>query len=94
MPYGDAVLVDLSGRSFLRFQASFPRDRVGDLPTELVEHFFRSLSDSLGATLHVEVTGDNAHHMVEVAFKAVARALRPALADGGGGEIPSTKGSL
>lgn len=94
------VLVDLSGRSYLRFEGEFPRERVGELPTELVEHFFRSLADSLGATLHVSVTGENAHHMVEVTFKAVARALRPALAHGAvgpggsGGEVPSTKGSL
>ena len=64
-----------------------------ELPTELVSHFFRSLSDALKATLHVEVTGENAHHMVEACFKAVGRSLRQAIAKSGT-ELPSTKGVL
>ncbi len=72
---------------------TFPRERVGDLPTELVPHFFRSLCDSLGANLHLEVHGENAHHMVEGCFKAVARALRAALRREGD-VLPSTKGML
>ena len=63
------------------------------MPTELVEHFFRSLADSLGATLHVSVKGSNAHHMVEACFKAVGRALRQAIHQEGN-ELPSTKGVL
>lgn len=87
------VSLDLSGRPLLVFDGSFPRDRVGQMPTELVEHFFRSLADSLGATLHVSVKGSNAHHMVEACFKAVGRALRQAIHQEGN-ELPSTKGVL
>jgi imidazoleglycerol-phosphate dehydratase/histidinol-phosphatase len=88
-----SAAVDLSGRAHFKFGGKFPRAAVGGLPTELVPHFFRSLSDSLGATLHLTVNGENAHHMVEACFKAVGRALRPAFKLGGGG-LPSTKGIL
>jgi len=87
------VSVDLGGRPFLVFEAKFARDRVGDLPTELVPHFFRSLAETLGAAIHVRVRGENTHHMVEVTFKAVARALRQALKRQGD-ELPTTKGQL
>ena len=88
-----SALLDLSGRPYFVFDGRFPRERVGDLPTELVPHFFRSLCDSLGANLHLEVRGENAHHMVEGCFKAVARALRTALRREGD-VLPSTKGVL
>jgi imidazoleglycerol-phosphate dehydratase / histidinol-phosphatase len=88
-----SAAVDLSGRAHFKFVGKFPREAVGGLPTEMVPHFFRSLSDSLGATLHLRVKGQNAHHMVEACFKAVGRALRPAFKLGGGG-LPSTKGAL
>jgi len=87
------VTIDLSGRASFRFSAAFPRDQVGELSTEMVEHFFRSLADSLGASLHIEVTGENTHHMVEACFKAVGRALRQAIAREGN-TLPSTKGLL
>ena len=87
------VSLDLSGRPYLVFDGSFPQDRVGQMPTELVEHFFRSLADSMGATLHVSVKGSNTHHMVEACFKAVGRALRQAI-QVEGDELPSTKGIL
>jgi imidazoleglycerol-phosphate dehydratase / histidinol-phosphatase len=87
------VSVDLGGRPFLVFEAEFPRDRVGELPTELVPHFFRSLAETLGAAIHVRVRGENAHHMVEVCFKGVARALRQAIVRRGD-ELPTTKGRL
>ena len=74
------------------FEGSFPRERVGEVPTELVPHFFRSLCDALGANLHLSVRGDNAHHMVEACFKVVARALRQAIRREGDA-LPSTKGS-
>jgi len=85
--------LDLSGRAYFVFDGSFPRDRVGDVPTELVPHFFRSLCDAIGANLHLAVRGDNAHHMVEACFKSVARALRVALRREGA-DLPSTKGTL
>ena len=88
------VALDLSGRAYFVFDGKFPRDVVGELPTELVPHFFRSLSDALAATLQMSVKGDNTHHMVETLFKGFGRALRPALARGAGSEIPSTKGVL
>jgi len=87
------VSVDLGGRPFLVFEGEFPRERVGELPTELVPHFFRSLAETLGAAIHVRVRGENAHHMVEVCFKGVARALRQAL-ERRGELLPSTKGTL
>ena len=87
------VAVDLSGRAAFRFSANFPRDNVGELSTEMVEHFFRSLAESLGAALHLEVRGENTHHMIEACFKAVGRALRQALTRTGT-ELPSTKGTL
>ena len=85
--------LDLSGRAYFVFDGSFPRERVGEVPTELVPHFFRSLCDALGANLHLAVRGENAHHMVEACFKAVARALRVGLRREGSA-LPSTKGAL
>ena len=73
------VSVDLGGRPFLVFEAQVRARRVGELPTELVPHFFRSLAETLGAAIHIRVRGENTHHMVEVCFKAVARALRQAI---------------
>ena len=66
---------------------------MGDIPTELVPHFFRSLCDTLGANLHLAVKGENAHHMVEACFKVTARTLRQAIRREGD-ELPSTKGAL
>ena len=87
------VTIDLGGRPFSVFQANFPRNEVGGLPTELVPHFFSSLAETLGAAIHIEVEGENSHHMIESCFKGVARSLRQAfLRDGN--EIPSTKGTL
>lgn len=87
------VSIDLSGRSRFRFAGQFPRDSVGEMSTEMVEHFFQSLADSLGAALHIEVTGENTHHMVEACFKSVGRALRQAIKLDGD-SLPSTKGVL
>jgi len=87
------VALDLSGRAFAQFSGHFPRETVGALPTELVPHFFRSLAEALGAALHVSVTGENTHHMIEACFKGVGRALRQALRREGT-ELPSTKGIL
>lgn len=87
------VALDLSGRAAFEFKGEFPRDNVGELSTEMVEHFFRSLAESLPAALHIEVTGRNTHHMIEACFKSVGRALRQAIARTGT-ELPSTKGTL
>lgn len=85
--------LDFSGRACFVFDGEFRRERVGDLPTELVAHFFRSLCDAAGLNLHLQVRGDNDHHKIEAMFKAVARALRLALRRDGAG-LPSTKGVL
>jgi imidazoleglycerol-phosphate dehydratase/histidinol-phosphatase len=87
------AVLDLSGRPCLVFDGAFPRDRVGDLPTELVPHFFRSLCETSGLNLHLTVRGENAHHMVEACFKSVGRALRQAIRREGS-ELPTTKGAL
>jgi imidazoleglycerol-phosphate dehydratase/histidinol-phosphatase len=87
------VALDLSGRPFFVWEGRFNRERIGELPTELVPHFFRSLSDALGAALHLRVSGENSHHMVESCFKGVGRALRQAIRRDGS-ELPSTKGAL
>ncbi len=87
------VAIDLSGRPAFQFDAAFTREQVGGLSTEMVRHFFASLSQSLGAAIHMQVSGENNHHMVEGLFKATGRALRPALARGGTA-VPSTKGTL
>lgn len=88
------VALDLSGRPWYVQEGQFPRQTVGGMHTEMVGHFFRSLAQTLGAAIHLRVTGDNTHHMVEAAFKGVGRALRPALARTGDSGVPSTKGVL
>jgi imidazoleglycerol-phosphate dehydratase/histidinol-phosphatase len=87
------VALDLSGRPFFVWEGRFNRERVGELPTELVPHFFRSLAETLGAALHISVHGENTHHMIESCFKGVGRALRQAIRLEGD-ELPSTKGTL
>jgi imidazoleglycerol-phosphate dehydratase/histidinol-phosphatase len=87
------VAIDLSGRPYFVWEGKFNRERVGELPTELVPHFFRSFAESLGAALHISVRGDNAHHMIESCFKGVGRSLRQAIRLEGH-EIPSSKGTL
>lgn len=88
-----AAAVDFSGRPYFVFEGSFPRAEVGGLATELVPHFFRSLCETAGLNLHLQVRGENTHHMVEASFKAAARALRQAVRRQGT-ELPSTKGAL
>ncbi len=87
------IAIDLSGRPFFVFEGQFKREKIGELPTELVPHFFRSFAQSLGATLHIKVIGENEHHMIESIFKGVGRALRQASTQQGY-ELPSTKGVL
>jgi imidazoleglycerol-phosphate dehydratase/histidinol-phosphatase len=88
-----SAALDFSGRPYFVFDGNFGRERVGDLPTELVAHFFRSLCETAALNLHLKVDGENDHHKVEACFKAVARALRQAIAREGR-ELPSTKGVL
>lgn len=85
--------LDLSGRAHLEFIGEFNSEKVGEMSTEMVRHFFLSLSNSLGAALHIRVHGENTHHMVEACFKAVGRTLRQAIRRDGN-SLPSTKGVL
>ena len=87
------VALDFGGRFYLDFKADFPESHVGDLPTDLVPHIFYSLAENMHANLHIAVTGENTHHMVEACFKGFGRALRQAIRRNGD-EMPSTKGSL
>lgn len=87
------VAIDLSGRSYFVFNGEFKRESVGDLSTELVAHFFRSLAEGLKANLHIDVQGENTHHMIEAIFKGVGRALRQAITKSDN-SLPSTKGLL
>ena len=90
------VAVDLSGRPALVFNVGFPGESIGQFPVELVEEFFKALSNSARMNLHITVPyGTNNHHISEAIFKAVAKALRQAVShDPRNPGIPSTKGSL
>jgi len=88
------VAIDLSGRPAFVLHGEFSRESVGGLHTEMVRHFFASLAQNLRCAIHIELSGDNAHHMVEACFKGVGRALRPALGRGATAGVPSTKGLL
>lgn len=87
------VLLDLSGRPYSRFEGRFEASHIGDYPTEMTPHIFRSIADSLGCALHVRVEGENDHHKTEACFKAFGRALRTAIRQEGE-SVPSTKGTL
>ena len=88
--------IDLSGRPFTLFEAQLPAGATGGFEHELAEEFFRALANAAKLTLHIQIqAGSNAHHMIEAAFKALARALRQAVAiDPSETGVPSTKGTL
>ena len=100
LPMDDAlarVALDLSNRPFLFWSVDLSRDKIGDMDTELFREWFHAFAMNAGITLHVEVLhGINAHHMIEACFKALARALREAIAidPRHAHEVPSTKGVL
>lgn len=89
------VLLDLGGRSELVWDVDFTREYVGDVPTEMFKHFFKSLSSAMKANIHVEARGENNHHLIEGVFKAFARSIRQAVARNVFSyELPSSKGIL
>ncbi|TCZ69073.1 bifunctional histidinol-phosphatase/imidazoleglycerol-phosphate dehydratase HisB [Flaviaesturariibacter aridisoli] len=89
------VLLDFGGRNWIVWNVVFRRERVGDLPTEMFYHFFKSFSDAAKCNLHIECRGDNEHHKIEAIFKAFAKALKMAVKkDPLSNQLPSTKGAL
>lgn len=96
LPMDDSVAsacLDLSGRPWFELTGQFADARVGEMPTEMVPHFFRSLCEAMGANLHLSIRGQNTHHAVEACFKVVGRAFRQAIRRDDMG-LPSTKGVL
>jgi imidazoleglycerol-phosphate dehydratase/histidinol-phosphatase len=89
------VLLDFGGRNWIVWNAVFRREKVGDLPTEMFFHFFKSFSDAAKCNLNIECRGDNEHHKIEAIFKAFAKALKMAVRkDPLSDQLPSTKGML
>ncbi len=88
------VALDFSGRPWLKWEVNFQREKIGDVPTEMFQHFFYSLSYTAGLNLHINAQGQNEHHKIEAVFKAVGRAMRQALQRNREQGIPSTKGML
>lgn len=98
LPMDDAlaqVAIDFGGRPWLVWEADFKREKVGDMPTEMFYHFFKSFADAARCNLNIKVEGDNEHHKIEAIFKAWAKAIRMAVRrDPVRRELPSTKGVL
>jgi len=88
------VAIDFSGRPTLVWQAEFKREFIGEMPTEMFSHFFKSFSDAAQCTLNIKVSGENEHHKIEAVFKAVARAIAMAIKETGSNMVPSSKGML
>jgi imidazoleglycerol-phosphate dehydratase/histidinol-phosphatase len=90
-----SVALDFGGRPWLVWEAEFRREKIGDVPTEMFFHFFKSLSDAARMNLHITARGDNEHHKIEGIFKAIARSIKMAVRrDIYRYELPSTKGIL
>lgn len=87
--------IDFGGRPWLVWKVKFKREYIGDVPTEMFYHFFKSFSDAARINLNIQAKGDNEHHKIEAVFKAVARAIRMAIrTDFENASLPSTKGTL
>ncbi|HPG08368.1 MAG TPA: bifunctional histidinol-phosphatase/imidazoleglycerol-phosphate dehydratase HisB [Saprospiraceae bacterium] len=98
LPMDDSLAhvgIDFGGRPWLVWDAEFRRERIGDVPTELFFHFFKSFTDTAACNLNIRCTGDNEHHKIESIFKAFARAIRMAIRrDPADDSLPTTKGTL
>jgi len=88
------VAIDFGGRPWLVWDAGFKREKIGDMPTEMVRHFFKSFSDSARCNLNIKAQGENDHHKAESIFKAFARTCKMAITKNGSNQIPSSKGVL
>ncbi len=89
------VAIDFGGRAWIEWEAEFKREKVGDMPTEMFYHFFKSFSDAAACNLNIKAEGNNEHHKIEGIFKALARAIRAAIRkDPYNNQLPSTKEML
>ena len=88
------VALDFGGRSWLVWEANFKREKIGEMPTEMFFHFFKSFTDGSKCNLNIKCEGENEHHKIESIFKAFARTLKIAVKKDGSNSIPSTKGIL
>ena len=89
------VALDFGGRPWLVWDVEFHRERIGDVPTEMFKHFFKSLSDAAMMNLNVQARGENEHHLIEGIFKALARSIKMAVRrDVHHFQLPSSKGML
>ena len=98
LPMDDAlasVAMDFGGRPWIEWQVEFKRERIGDVPTEMFFHFFKSFSDAARCNLNIKATGNNEHHMIESVFKGFAKTIRMAvMLDTDSNLLPTTKGKL
>ena len=88
------VAIDFGGRPWLVWETTFKREKIGEMPTEMFMHFFKSFSDAAKCNLNIKAEGDNEHHKIESIFKAFAKAIKMAKTKNNNYSIPSTKGSL
>jgi len=88
------VALDFGGRSWLIWEAEFKREKIGEIPTELFFHFFKSFSDSAKCNLNIKAVGENEHHKIEAIFKAFSKAIKMAAKQTDNFNLPSTKGAL
>jgi imidazoleglycerol-phosphate dehydratase/histidinol-phosphatase len=98
LPMDDAeakVLIDFGGRNWIVWDVELTREKVGDMPTEMVYHFFKSFSDASKTNINISCKGENEHHKIEAIFKAFAKAIRMAVKkDPFSDSLPTTKGIL
>ena len=97
LPMDDSLAqaaIDFGGRPWLTWDVTFSREKIGDVPTEMFFHFFKSFCDSSGCNLNIKAEGDNDHHKIEAVFKAFAKSIRMAVRKTGINQLPSTKGTL
>jgi imidazoleglycerol-phosphate dehydratase / histidinol-phosphatase len=88
------VAIDFGGRPWIVWDATFTREKIGDMPCEMFYHFFKSFSDTAKCNLNIKAEGQNEHHKIESIFKAWAKTIKAAVAKNNSGQIPSTKGIL
>jgi imidazoleglycerol-phosphate dehydratase/histidinol-phosphatase len=90
------VAIDFGGRPWIVWDAKFNREKIGDMPTEMFFHFFKSFSDTSKCNLNIKADGDNEHHKIEAIFKGLARAIKMAVTidPNNSNQLPSTKGVL